>query len=132
MLKELGEFGRYQKTVYFFLFLPTVFSAIHKQIWVFIGASPDHRCRMPGELDDGGINVGRTYLMYTVYVKITPYSSGTQYNLSAFAASDNCYYNLTHGGGNVSAAACDAGYVYDTTYFKSSAVMDWDLVCDQR
>jgi hypothetical protein len=52
VLSELGEFGRYQKLVYFFLFLPTIFSAMHKLSWVFIGASPDHRCRMPGEGDE--------------------------------------------------------------------------------
>jgi hypothetical protein len=28
--------------------------------------------------------------------------------------------------------ACDNGYVYDTTHFKSSTVMDWDLVCKDR
>ena len=51
VLEELGGFGRYQKFVYFFLFLPTIFSAMHKLAWVFIGASPDHRCKLPIEED---------------------------------------------------------------------------------
>ena len=56
VLEELGGFGRYQKFVYFFLFLPTIFSAMHKLAWVFIGASPDHRCKLPVETDQNELS----------------------------------------------------------------------------
>ena len=36
LLTELGEFGRYQRRLYFLLFLPTIFAAIQKQSWVFL------------------------------------------------------------------------------------------------
>ncbi len=49
VLKQLGEFGRYQRRVYFLLFLPTIFSAMHKLAWVFLGARVDYRCRLPGK-----------------------------------------------------------------------------------
>ena len=49
ILREVGEFGRYQKKIYFLLFLPTIFSAMHKLAWVFLGAKADHRCKLPGE-----------------------------------------------------------------------------------
>jgi hypothetical protein len=31
------------------LFLPTIFSAMHKLAWVFLGAKVAHRCRLPNE-----------------------------------------------------------------------------------
>ncbi len=43
LLVVLGGFGRYQRWVYFFMFLPTIFSAMHKLAWVFLGAKVDHR-----------------------------------------------------------------------------------------
>ena len=46
ILVDLGDFGRYQKTAYFLLFLPTIFSAMQKQAWVFLGAKAPHRCRV--------------------------------------------------------------------------------------
>ena len=49
VLKELGEFGPYQRKIYFLLFLPTIFSAMHKLAWVFLGAKVGHRCRLNDE-----------------------------------------------------------------------------------
>ena len=49
LLISLGEFGRYQKRTYFLLFLPTFFSAMQKQSWVFLGAKAPHRCKLPEE-----------------------------------------------------------------------------------
>ena len=43
LLVILGGFGRYQRWVYLFMFLPTVFSFMHKMAWVFIGAEVDYR-----------------------------------------------------------------------------------------
>ena len=49
VLSDLGEFGSYQKRAYFLLFIPTIFSAMQKQSWVFLGAKADHRCKLPEE-----------------------------------------------------------------------------------
>ena len=56
VLKELGEFGPYQRKIYFILFLPTIFSAMHKLAWVFLGAKVNHRCRLEGEPDNSTYN----------------------------------------------------------------------------
>ncbi len=106
LLSVLGEFGRYQRFVYFFLFLPTVFSAMHKLAWVFLGAEADHRCLLPGEDKD------------------TAEYDDSNSN-SMVSAAEECSY-LDHNG---SEHFCDRGYVYDRSTFGSSAVMDWDLVC---
>lgn len=103
ILTHVGEFGRYQRWVYFFLFLPTIFSAMQKLAWVFLGATVDHRCRLPGESVDALFQ-------------------------DAPKAEDRCSY--VGPGGNVT--SCDRGWVYDRSVFGSSAVMDWDLVCDSK
>ena len=56
VLKEVGEFGLYQRKIYFILFLPTIFSAMHKLAWVFLGAKVNHRCRLEGEHDNSTYN----------------------------------------------------------------------------
>ena len=56
VLKEVGEFGPYQRKIYFILFLPTIFSAMHKLAWVFLGAKVNHRCRLEGEPDNSTYN----------------------------------------------------------------------------
>ena len=48
ILVDLGDFGRYQKMTYFLLFIPTIFSAMQKQAWVFLGAKAPHRCKVEG------------------------------------------------------------------------------------
>ena len=49
ILQKIGQFGPYQRRIYFLLFLPTIFCAMHKLGWTFIGAKVDHRCRLPTE-----------------------------------------------------------------------------------
>ena len=52
IITHLGDFGPYQRRTYFLLFLPTIFSAMHKMSWAFLGNSPDHRCKLPDETED--------------------------------------------------------------------------------
>jgi len=117
ILEEVGGFGRYQKVTYFLLFLPTIFSAMQKQSWVFLGAKAPHRCRMPGELDNSA------YHDYT--------QEGFEEHLLMDMSTDvphtcamlNKEGNLTN---------CENGWIFDTTTFGSSAVMDWELVCERK
>ena len=55
ILQKIGQFGPYQRRIYFLLFLPTIFCAMHKLGWTFIGAKVNHRCRLPIE------NLNATY-----------------------------------------------------------------------
>ena len=49
VLQQIGQFGPYQRRIYFLLFLPTIFCAMHKLAWVFLGAQVNHRCKLPSE-----------------------------------------------------------------------------------
>jgi hypothetical protein len=45
VLEVLGEFGNYQKCIYFLFSLPYVFTSMQLIGWVFIGASVPFKCR---------------------------------------------------------------------------------------
>ncbi|KAK3792215.1 hypothetical protein RRG08_035972 [Elysia crispata] len=50
--KHIGEFGAYQKTIYFLVSLPAVTEVIKILLPVFILATPKHRCSLPGLTND--------------------------------------------------------------------------------
>jgi len=116
VIKSLGEFGPYQRKAYFLLFLPTIFSAMHKLSWVFLGAKVDHRCRLPGEDENATYN--------NPNINLTDYIPWNQLD-------DRLEFCSMYGV-NGSEVSCDNGWIYDRTTFGSSAVMDWNLVCDKK
>ena len=59
VLKELGQFGPYQRKIYFLLFMPTIFSAMHKLAWVFLGAKVGHRCRLDQDNENSTYQLGQ-------------------------------------------------------------------------
>ena len=97
LLVVLGEFGRYQRRVYFFLFLPTIFSAMHKLAWVFLGAQADHRCLLPEEdPEEADYALGEEQRDRFVW------NNGTM---------DQCLYLAA--AGTREERECDHGYAYD-------------------
>ncbi len=51
VLTVLGEFGRYQKFIYFLCSLPYVFTSIQIMGWVFIGANVPFKCKNSEDFD---------------------------------------------------------------------------------
>ena len=51
VLKEIGEFGRYQKLQFFLLCVVSVTSSFHSMNMVFVGPTPKHHCRVSQETD---------------------------------------------------------------------------------
>jgi len=47
VLREIGEFGRYQKKVLLLICVPIVLCSSYKLLWVFQGEVPEYRCRVP-------------------------------------------------------------------------------------
>ena len=52
ILVELGEFGLEQKINYVLFSLPYILTSMQLMGWVFVGFTPDHRCRVPGDPPD--------------------------------------------------------------------------------
>ena len=116
ILTDLGEFGRYQKRTYLLLFLPTIFSAMQKQSWVFLGAKAAHRCKLPEESHNASF--------YNPDINLT---ARIPWNTLDDRLSSCRMYDGQ--GGEV---ACDQGWIFDKTTFGSSAVMEWELVCEDK
>lgn len=130
VLAHLGEFGRYQKRIYLLVCLPAISCAFHKLVNVFLMAKPDHRCRLPVEWENATFSdwgsSERRALAYPVDT-LTKSLSTCRYLLNNFTL------------GNVSSTQMDPhsvehsceSWIYDTSKYKSSTVMEWDMVCDK-
>ena len=103
----IGEFGRYQKLLYFMFSVTYIMTAMQLLGWVFIGAKTPVRCLLPIEVNQSQ----------------TPKYSDYAQNMSS-----SCSYNWN--GRNIS--TCDLGYVYDNTNVRRTAIMEWNLVCENE
>ncbi|XP_067676535.1 organic cation transporter protein-like [Haliotis asinina] len=130
LLKELGEFGTYQKRLYVLLCIPTVSLGIQILVTVFTLGVPDHRCAVPGLDNDSYVIQGdqhahavnaaipvategrQAYSSCLVYVAINSTSSGAVK-----------YTNATR--------SCNR-WVYDQGTFGSNIVTTFDWVCDRK
>ena len=107
IFEVIGEFGRYQKVLYFMFSVTYTMCAMQLFGWVFIGAKPFARCLLPSEANQ---------------TKIPEYSD--------FAQNSTLSCSYVWNGNNIS--SCNLGYVYDTSSIKYSAVKEWDLVCEDK
>ncbi|EDW98974.1 organic cation transporter protein [Drosophila yakuba] len=121
VITHLGEFGPYQKRIYYLLCLPAIVCAFHKLAGVFLLAKPDFRCALPYEN-------GSTY-------ELSPHL----WNLS-YPQDDRCsYYDVDYSAAYLNGSiprssnntkTCSR-YVYDRSKYLNSAVTEWDMVCSR-
>ncbi|CAH1778274.1 unnamed protein product [Owenia fusiformis] len=127
ILKEIGEFGRYQKIQYLLLCFVSIFSAFLSFNMVFTGATPEHFCkRTPDE----------------TWSNITPWYDNTTYFLNRSSIGDSIGLNTSSreqcftiersiNGSDVK-SACKYGWIYSTEEYSSTIVSQWNLVCDNK
>lgn len=130
VITHLGEFGRYQKRIYFLLCLPAIVCAFHKLAGVFLLARPEFRCLLPSE--DAA----------TARFESLPRDkwSLAYPNDSVTGQADTCeYFDVDYSeqylNGNLTAShngtlRCRS-YLYDQSKYLSSAVTEWDMVCSR-
>ncbi|KAH8247009.1 hypothetical protein KR032_006818 [Drosophila birchii] len=117
---KLGDFGCYQKIIYFLICLTSIPVAFHKLAGVFLLAKPDFRCVLPFEKAGDGYNLsshlwnlsypqGETCSYYDV-----DYTE--EYLNGSIPRSSNQTIDCSH-------------YVYDQGTYLNSAVTEWNLVC---
>lgn len=127
VIPYLGEFGRYQKRIYFLLCLPAILCAFHKLAGPFLLATPDHRCLLPFEYNNATFPLDDT-IRNLSYPKDN--LKGTWSQCSYLDAN----YTDEYLNGNVPAeetAICDK-FVYDKSVYASSTVTDWNMVCSRN
>ncbi|KAL5233280.1 hypothetical protein ACI65C_000690 [Semiaphis heraclei] len=126
LLHKIGDFGKYQKRIYFFLCLPAISCALHKLAGVFILAKTDYRCQLPGEPDNAS---------YALPPNIMNMSYPFDYNVDHFSSCKIYDTNFTEAyySSNITANQiinCHQ-WIYDKHTFQNTAVMEFNLVCDR-
>ncbi|CAH0548140.1 unnamed protein product [Brassicogethes aeneus] len=109
----LGDFGRYQRRIYFLLCLPAILCAFHKLGNVFLVAEPNYRCLLPNEPSNA------TYHLQNETLKnMIPWDGRNKNNISS------CEFLNENG----TRQHCDR-YVFDDTLYGKTAVIEFELTC---
>ncbi|XP_061480289.1 solute carrier family 22 member 2-like isoform X2 [Rhineura floridana] len=135
ILEHIGEFGLFQKRVFFLIcLLSAAFAPVYVGV-VFLGFVPEHRCLSPGvaELSSRCGWTPEEELNYTVPKWKTSEEGFThqcaRYNVDWNASELSCTNPLedftSHRNESISLTTCQDGWVYD-----SSIQSIFDLVCE--
>ncbi|GAB6019506.1 hypothetical protein CHUAL_001082 [Chamberlinius hualienensis] len=125
LLATVGGFGRYQQRIIFLLCLPAISCGLHRFVWVFLGAIPDFRCRLPFEDENSTFHLEPDILNMSYpwdsehgrwhSCKMLKTNFTVEYYESNIPAEDVTY--------------CEKGFVYDDSIYKRSIATDYNLVC---
>ncbi|NXM37488.1 S22A3 protein, partial [Gymnorhina tibicen] len=137
VLKEAGEFGRFQKRVFFLLSQTGItFSSLFASV-VFLGQTPDNFwCRIPGaaELSERcgwTLEDERNFTVLPLHLGNESVSGECERLDVTWDTSVSCTSPLTrygnHSTGNLPLAPCHNNWVYEQPH--SSIVSEYDLVC---
>ncbi|XP_011496168.1 PREDICTED: organic cation transporter 1 [Ceratosolen solmsi marchali] len=130
LLPILGEFGRYQKQLLWFICLPAClpcgFCAFNQ---LFMSNTPSHWCRIP-ELENLNATTRKSIAIPTIGNFNNTYSQCTRYDINwtdvlLTSSIDSIFSNDT-----LSIIPCDKGWEYNQSEVSSSVVIEFDLVCD--
>lgn len=124
LFKYIGDFGRYQKRIYFLLCLPAIVCGFHKLAGVFLMPRPDYRCKLPFEQHNA------TYLLSDDLLKMSfPRDSFTGKWATCQYLEANYTQEYLQSGQPANVATYCNEFIYDDSKYKSSTVIEWDMVC---
>lgn len=127
IFKYMGDFGgRYQKRIFILLFLPVFMVAYHNMAYVFLLAKPNFRCKLPHE--ESTVNYTLPDHVLNMSFPLDPITQTWSmcHHLNA-NFTDEYYIQKIPSQQTVSCTE----YIYDYSVFKSSALIEWDIVCDK-
>lgn len=125
LLGVLGEFGPYQKFVYFLVCLPSIIAAFHMVNSVFLLGIPKHRCKLPNYPNDTFLSQG------PVHDDLIKAFIPTELSADNDVIYKQCYVFSTPGSGNVTGGpeqSCSA-WVYDRTVYENTFASEQNLIC---
>ncbi|XP_009635482.1 solute carrier family 22 member 3 [Egretta garzetta] len=137
VLKEAGEFGRFQKRVFFLLCQTgVIFSFLFTSV-VFLGRAPDNYwCRIPGAVElsercGWTLEEERNFTVLPLHLGNNSSNGECERLDIAWDASISCTSPLAgylnHSAGNLSLTACHDNWVYKDPH--SSIVSEYNFVC---
>ncbi|CAH1781929.1 unnamed protein product [Owenia fusiformis] len=124
VLTHIGEFGTYQRIQYILLAITSLTSAWHSMNMVFVGATPDHHCKIPDQYRTHYGNISETQL-YNLSLPTELKDGNTRYKRCQMYHLINNTDDLY----NRSEQACTNGWVYSKEKYQRTIVSDWNLVC---
>ncbi|XP_048774399.2 organic cation transporter protein-like isoform X1 [Ostrea edulis] len=137
ILQDVGEFGKYQKFVYFLLCLPSFACGLFMMHLVFVMETPNHRCKIadyPGDTYDiqsldhqraVDISIPRDFI--GTYEKCSFYSYAA--NQTAIMYNGTIREENFTIGVNATLQTCST-WVYERSVFKETYTSEHNLVCD--
>ncbi|XP_072446679.1 organic cation/carnitine transporter 2-like isoform X1 [Chiloscyllium punctatum] len=126
----LGEWGPYQKIIFFLLSLSIFPNGFCGLSIVFVGDIPEHRCLIPGNLNLSEAWMNRTIPLEQDKDKLQ-YSKCRRYRLDVIRNLSEIFpdpdsVNISE----VGQEPCLDGWVYSKEQYISTIVSEWDLVCN--
>ncbi|XP_078413716.1 solute carrier family 22 member 3-like [Cetorhinus maximus] len=137
VLKDIGEFGRYQKWIILLLSFSGVTFSFLIVVFVFLGVIPNHWCRgPPGTLElrekcGWSLEQERNYTVPLEKPGGSSYSRCETYDIDWNATFLSCDYPvslITNNSGDVLRTTCKNGWFFDGS--RTTIVSEYDLVCE--
>ncbi|XP_062576017.1 organic cation transporter protein-like [Saccostrea cucullata] len=132
ILIKLGEFGRYQKLLYFLaVCLPGISCGVYMVISVFLLGVPDHRCALPLiQNDTYAIQSEIHRSLIDLYIPNTdPDDDTLVYDRCSYYVYDNTSFISPNASRHKEKCS---QWVYSEDVFKSTFAKEINLVCDDR
>ncbi|XP_014670267.1 PREDICTED: organic cation transporter protein-like, partial [Priapulus caudatus] len=136
VLEHLGEMGRYQWRMLFFVGLPILFVGMETMAPVFLAAVPHHRCFVPGCDDPIDPTYSAPWLNGTIPWEMRDGAwqrSQCDYYAVPSDVVRNCSVARRRGDADDKprVATCDR-WVYDTSIYAATVTTEFDVVCGRE
>ncbi|KAG7253540.1 hypothetical protein CRUP_007626, partial [Coryphaenoides rupestris] len=131
VLEDINGFGRFQKMLMVINFLSRISMPCHFMLNNFIAVVPSHHCDLAALGADTAAFRNLTPEQKVV-VGVPVLEDGKPSSCQMYAEPQ---YHLLSGDSNETqpeTVACQRGWVFDNSTFKSTLATEWDLVCDQK
>uniref|UniRef100_A0A8B9G7F9 Major facilitator superfamily (MFS) profile domain-containing protein n=1 Tax=Amazona collaria TaxID=241587 RepID=A0A8B9G7F9_9PSIT len=127
----LGEWGRFQRLVFFLLSASTIPNGFNGMSAVFLAGTPEHRCVVPS-----GANLSAEWLNASIPLELRGgqavpsrcrrYRLAALTNLSALGLRPGSDVELE----SLEQEPCRDGWEYSRDVYRSTIVTEWNLVCE--
>ncbi|XP_046542550.1 organic cation transporter protein-like [Haliotis rubra] len=128
ILIEVGEFGPYQRRVYFLVCLACITSAVQTLLPVFILEMPEYRCKIL-TLPNDTYKIQSLYHASLVNQSVPMEIADESESYASCSLYDVTNSSTTSQGTNQSQITCHR-WVYDQSTFTSTVITQFDMVCD--
>ncbi|KAK6494190.1 solute carrier family 22 member 5-like isoform X1 [Huso huso] len=115
----LGEWGPFQRTIFFLLSISTIPNGYVGMSMVFLADIPPHRCKLP-YLNGTGVYLNQSLPTQVINGEII-YSRCSRYK----------WVNTSRTGFLNDTESCLDGWEYSTERYTSTIVTEWNLVCEE-